>query len=113
MSIGLRDQRVRVYGYDNGGDEGRVSETYPYVGEYWARVTAPSGREATIAAQAEEVVDALVFFSDEVTVPGDGILKLGPIVYKVLSTSPARMGREIVARVAHAESATFVLTGEP
>lgn len=114
MSIGLRDQRVRVYGYLNGGTEGRISETYPYLGEYWGRFVSPSGREATIAAQAEETIDGLVFLSDEIPVPpGDGLLSIGPVFYKILSTFPARMTREIGVRVAFAESANYVITGAP
>jgi hypothetical protein len=113
MSVALRDQRVRVYGYDNSGTEGRISESYPFVGEYWARITSPSGREKTIAGQAEHTADALVFFSDEVAslIPADGILKLGTIVYKILAAPVAsRMYlNEVVVPVVHAESANYVL----
>lgn len=120
MSIGLRDQRVRVYGYSDSGDEGRAGETYPYLDEFWGRVTSPSGREATIAAQAEETLDALVFLSDEIIdelpdgkFPVDGLLSIGPTFYKVLSIFPARMTREIGVRVSFAESASYAITGAP
>lgn len=114
MSVSLRDQRARIYGYDNGGDEGRISETYPYLGEYWTRYVPAGGREATIAAQAEQTIDGTFFFSDEIdTPPGDGLVKLGPSFYKTVAVIPARATREIAVRVVSAESAEYVLTGEP
>lgn len=91
MSIGLRDQRVKVYGYSDATSDGRADPRYSGQGTYWARISAPSGREATIAGQATENIDAVFSFSAEATIPPDGFLR-GPDdrLYRILTVLPIR-----------------------
>ncbi len=114
MSTGLRDQRIRVFGYNSTGSDGWASSEFPYVGEYWGRLEPAGGREATIAAQAQQKVDAVAVFDINVEVQRDGILK-GPDgkIYKVTAVLPRRMAKEQEVFCEYGDDATYSLTGEP
>lgn len=74
VSEAFRDQRVKVYGYSDVGTDGRANPVYSGTETYWASMGAPNGREATIAGQANQRVDAVFMFSGEAVIPPDGFL---------------------------------------
>lgn len=114
MSAGLRDQRIRVFSYSDTSADGRMSSGYAYIGEYWGRIEAPSGRERTTAGQAEQEVDAVITLNINAPVTLDGLVK-GPDgkAYKVSAVLPRRMLQELEVYAVYADDSTMTLTGEP
>lgn len=115
MSVGLRDQRIRVFSFSDTSSDGRASSGYAYVGEYWGRADAPSMREATVAGQAEHQADAVFTLEKGVVVSPDGLLKADSRYYKVTGVPPAnRMANEIKVFATYADDAgSYNIMGEP
>jgi hypothetical protein len=116
MSIGMRNERVRIFTYSNTGSDGFMASTYTYVAERWARKELPSGREITVAAQAEHKVDAVFEFAAEVTVTRNGLLKHDGDLYFVRSALKRKgLGGQPVIQVMaeYADKSNVTVTGEP
>ena len=95
MSVGLRDRRIRIYGYTSVEDEGVSQSLYVYRETRWGRRASPTGREATVGLQASHVVDAVFVFHDEATLDPDDMLIDGDERFLVRAILPRRMLREI------------------
>lgn len=123
MTIGLRDQRARVYVYGTGGaaDSGFDEVKYTVLASpdadlaWWCRVEEPGGRELTVAEAAEHQSPAVIAFADEVVVPYNGVILLlqpdgtdGPL-YRVASVNPRRLLREIAVQAVFADKALVTL----
>jgi uncharacterized protein YjdB len=93
VTLSLRNKRVRVYAYQDGGANGVVNVIYPFTGEWWASVVETSGRQTTPALQSEHIVDAVIEFGDEAVVTPNGLLK-------VVETGERYFVRAIVKRPA-------------
>jgi hypothetical protein len=90
MSLGLYDQRARLYGYESTEDTGVVTSVYVFRVERWCRVGSPSAREVTIAAQASHALSAVIAFQDEVTVEPDDLITVGETRYVVRGVTSGR-----------------------
>lgn len=115
MSAGLRDQRIRIYDYSAVDSGGYQSSSYAYVAERWGRLEAPGGREATVAAQANQQIDAVVSFAADAPVTANGILKVVSTakVYRVTAVLPRRMLNELEVYAVHNDDASLTLAGDP
>lgn len=119
MSIGLRDQRVRVYAYSANADAdgaGIPQPAYTYQASWWGRVEVPRGAEVAQAGQAEHVHDLVVSLSDEAVVTEDGALLLKETPYaapdrllKVVAILPRRLGRELQVLAVTADDAVLTV----
>lgn len=94
MSVGLRDQRVRIYGYASTSDEGVPGAVYEYRETRWARLEAPTGREVTVGMQAAHRVDAVLALADEADVRANDLILLGADRYLVRAVLGRRHLRE-------------------
>ncbi len=75
ITVGLRDQRLRLYARSDSGTEGFVRAVFTFVAEWWGRLDE-SHVAVTIAQQRLQVkLDAVAVFSDEPTIPVNGVLK--------------------------------------
>jgi hypothetical protein len=115
VSASLRDQRIRYFSFSDTSTDGRASSGYAYVGEYWGRVDAPTMGEATVAGQAERVLDATFTLERGVAVAPGGLLKADARYYKVTGVPPAnRMANEQKVSAVFADDAgSYNITGEP
>lgn len=119
VSLGLRDQRVRVYTYASTGDAdgaGIPQPTYTYAASYWGRVEAPRGLETAVGRQSEHVHDLVVSLSDEATIPENGALLVkeaayaaGDTLLKVVAVLPRRLASEIQVLCQSADDAGFTV----
>lgn len=114
MSLSHRDERWKVYGYSDVGTDGRANPVYSGIGEWWARMVGPSGREVTMASQAGQRVDGVVVFGDEAVIPSDGFLR-GPDekLYRILAVPFAARGSSALSEqlvpVVYAEDSAQVI----
>jgi hypothetical protein len=123
--ISLRDQRARVYAFDEAsaeaGGDGYPLPQYQVLASddadmaWWARVEEPGGREITVGEAAQRESPAVIAFSDEVTVPLASVVLLltpdgssGPL-YRTKSVNPRRMQREIAVQGVFADRALYTL----
>jgi hypothetical protein len=91
--------RARIYTYSDIGTEGLMNSRYTFSVERWCRFELPSGREQTLAAQANRRLDGVVAFSDEVSVSIHDLLVINEVQYKVVEVVPRRQQREIICQV--------------
>lgn len=121
MTIELRDQRARVYAFQDAGSSGIVDPTYVVLPSpdpdqaWWCRIEEPGGRELTVAEAAEHQSGAIVAFSDEVAVPLNGVIVLllpdgsaGPL-YRVASVNPRRIMGEIAVQGVFDDKSIYTL----
>lgn len=114
MNSALRDQRGRIYDYVTVSDSGYQAESYAYVAERWCRVGQPSGREATVAAQAQHRTDVVITFAADAPVTKDGLVRVDGQSYRVTFVPPPnRMLDELAVQGTHIDDANLTLTGEP
>lgn len=99
MSVGLRDQRGKIYRYSNAGTEGLIDARYTYDVERWCRFEMPSGREQTLGAKADRQIDGVVAFADEVTIGIHDLIVVDAVQYKVVAVLPRRQQGEILCHV--------------
>lgn len=91
MSESLRDERVKLYTFSDAGTGGRVAPTYAYALSCWGRQAIPGSREATIASQASQSVDAIFVLPERVTVDDDGAIRgQNGTLYKITGVQPVR-----------------------
>jgi hypothetical protein len=117
MSASLRDERWKVYDYADTNTDGRANPTYNMIGTWWARSSAPTGREATIAGQANQQIDVVVDFSDEAVLPANGFLRApDDKMYRILTVLPIRgTGRNAEQQVlgVYSDDATQSVVEDP
>lgn len=92
----LREQRARIYGYDDSGTEGFVSGRYTFRAERWALVVQRGGRKEIIATAPESKTDAIIDFDPHVDVRKDDLVVVGDDRYflrgsTVQRTPPAQL----------------------
>ena len=109
VSVGLRDQRVRIYTYSDAGSDGFAASRYTFSVERWGRFELPSGREQTLAGKADKQLDGVVAFADEVAVTIHDLLVVSEVQYKVVAVLPRRMMREIICHCVLADEDTDVV----
>jgi hypothetical protein len=91
MSLALRDELWKVYDYADSNTDGRADPRYNQIGLWWARSGAPTGREATIAAQANQQIDIVLDFAEEAVIPANGFLRApDDKMYRILTVLPIR-----------------------
>jgi hypothetical protein len=95
MSASLRNQRLRVYAYENVGVNGVPDERYTFCVERWGRVNALGGQQFTVGEQGEHLVTAIAEFSDEVDVPANGIIVSCGVPYFVRGVLHRPINRSI------------------
>jgi hypothetical protein len=109
--------RIRVYTYVSAVAGGIVSITYPYQGEYWARLDPPNGAETNIAERADYKLDAVVLFADDIPISPKGLLRDASTgtLYKIEAVLPRRQTREqtVHASAATDAQASYAITGDP
>lgn len=91
MSASMRDERWGVYDYSDSIVDGRANPGYSRIGTWWARSASPSGREATLAGQANQQIDVVVAFAKEAVIPANGFLRApDDKLYRILTVLPIR-----------------------
>lgn len=100
MSESLRDERVSVYSYASVNDEGYARSTFTLTGTYWGRKASPGTREATIAGQASQRVDAVFVLPERATIDDDGAIKgQDGVMMKITGVQPVRNTASIVEQI--------------
>lgn len=103
MSVELRDERVKLYTFSDTGSGGRAAPTYMYSVTRWGRREIPGSREATIAGQASQQVDAVFVLPDRVTIDGNGAIRgADGTLYKITGVYPVRNSASIVEQIVFA-----------
>lgn len=116
MSASLRQHRVSVYLYSDGGASGVITSTYTRTTpasdgpEWWASRVAPSGRETTLGAAAGHRVDAVFGFAAECPVTKDSLLYVDSVQYLVRAVLDRDYGRDEVQVLAERSDVTHTLT---
>jgi hypothetical protein len=125
MPVGLRDQRARVYAFDEAsaeaGGDGYPLPQYQVLASpdadmaWWARVEEPGGREITVGDAAQRESPAVIAFSDEVLVPLASVIVLlapdgsaGPL-YRTKSVNLRRLLQEVAVEAVFADLALYTL----
>lgn len=100
MSVGLRNQRGRIYNYSDAGSDGFVNSTYTFAVERWCRYEPTVTREQTLGGKADQQLDGIVAFSQEVTEIGiNSLIVVGDVQLKVVGVRPLNQQREIICDV--------------
>lgn len=109
MSESLRDERVKLYAYSSADTDGYPASTYTYARTYWGRKAVPGSREATIAAQASQRVDAVFVlpegaWSKDVggvkSIDADGAIRgQDGILMKIVGVEPVRNTSSFVEQI--------------
>lgn len=123
MTLSLRDQRVRIYGYTNqpGSDSGFVNPKYVVLPSadpdqaWWCRLQETIGRELTVAEAAEHQSNCEIYVSDEVAVPLNGVALLllpdgnpGPL-YRISDVHALRIIGELQISAVFADKSLYTL----
>jgi hypothetical protein len=97
-AIGLRDQRLRLYERREEGSDGFSRPVFYFSGEWWGRIDTVSAmtRELSGAGAFVHGVTMAALFSDEITVPINGVLRDGEDIYFITSVYKARLLRRII-----------------
>jgi len=85
-AIGLRDQRVSVYGQRNDGKNGYSSPYWQYLYALWARLDVVSEQQQAGTppqAHTQYLEQVKVTFAYTAIIPRDSLLKLGDAIYFV------------------------------
>jgi hypothetical protein len=103
MSASLRDERVKLYTYSNTGTGGRATPRYTFSVSRWARRAIPGSREATVAGQASQQVDAVFILPDRVGIDADGAIRAQDgTLYKITGVMPVRNTASIAEQIVFA-----------
>ncbi len=74
---GLRDRRVRIYGYSNAGGDGFASAAYTFRQERWASVSQVVSQKAVVGTAPETRTDVVMDFDPSVDVRQNDLLDDG------------------------------------
>lgn len=100
MSESLRDERVKLYTFSDTGSGGRYAPTFTYSVSCWGRQAVPGSREATIASQASQTVDAVFVLPERVSIDDDGAIRgQNGTLYKITGVQPVRNTSSLVEQI--------------
>ena len=106
MSEALRDERVKLYSFSDVATDGRVAPTYTYARTCWGRQAIPGSREATIAGQASQRVDAVFVIPEGIVVDQNGGIRgQDGTFYVVTGVLPVRNTASLREQIVFAENA--------
>jgi hypothetical protein len=101
VSVGLRNQRVRIYTYSDAGSDGFMTSTYTFSIERWGRFEVPSATESTLGGKADQKLNGQVALHKEAIVGIHDLLIVDDVQYKVVGIKPR--AQEIVCDVVLAD----------
>jgi hypothetical protein len=112
ISVGLHDQRIRVYERVNVNEDGRVRTVFQFRAEWWGRVDDRDAQMRSVGARQQMLTNGLAEFADEVTLYVGGVLKdeTGTLWW-VQGIYGARLARNTMAgvlRLSEEQVKTFV-----
>jgi hypothetical protein len=110
VSIGQRDQRVRLYTATDGSADGWADPRFVFSAERWARVEPMRSDDPLLASQTEHTQGVVVAFAGEVSPARGGALKAPDgRVYLIQTVDAVRSAREVKVKALWQDEATPTL----